>query len=282
MEKTDKVGESMQGSFMWNTIAFFSSSALFLNSIVLLSNFVCQAEDGIRDYTVTGVQTCALPICDAAHEGRMRGDDVADGWDVGAVQRAHEDGLRGPFGCRAFGRMRHGGQGPALAVDPAPAKAWRAPAQAQAGDQVGAAQHLHQVRGVADGAVLQAGQLDDEGSGHGGSGSSNGDFDVPVIRASLLAWLLVPLSRTTKMLHTSAETKPSSSPRTGLRSIALAGLLACGLPLAASAQGLDAQGLAALDTAIQPLAPRSEEHTSELQSPCNLVCRLLLEKKKVH
>src|SRR2546426_6584582 len=30
-----------------------------------------------------------------------------------------------------------------------------------------------------------------------------------------------------------------------------------------------------------PLA-RSEEHTSELQSPCNLVCRLLLEKKKKH
>src|SRR5256885_12301752 len=27
---------------------------------------------------------------------------------------------------------------------------------------------------------------------------------------------------------------------------------------------------------------RSEEHTSELQSPCNLVCRLLLEKKKNH
>src|SRR5205807_9412045 len=29
-----------------------------------------------------------------------------------------------------------------------------------------------------------------------------------------------------------------------------------------------------------PTGPRSEEHTSELQSPCNLVCRLLLEKKK--
>src|SRR5256885_5807176 len=27
---------------------------------------------------------------------------------------------------------------------------------------------------------------------------------------------------------------------------------------------------------------RSEEHTSELQSPCNLVCRLLLEKKTAH
>src|SRR5256885_2706838 len=29
-----------------------------------------------------------------------------------------------------------------------------------------------------------------------------------------------------------------------------------------------------------PTSRRSEEHTSELQSPCNLVCRLLLEKKK--
>src|SRR5256885_10018426 len=30
----------------------------------------------------------------------------------------------------------------------------------------------------------------------------------------------------------------------------------------------------------EPDDHRSEEHTSELQSPCNLVCRLLLEKKK--
>src|SRR5256885_5561753 len=36
------------------------------------------------------------------------------------------------------------------------------------------------------------------------------------------------------------------------------------------------------DRQAQPLGRerRSEEHTSELQSPCNLVCRLLLEKKK--
>src|SRR5256885_7868066 len=38
-------------------------------------------------------------------------------------------------------------------------------------------------------------------------------------------------------------------------------------------------------TECKPSSPvstlnRSEEHTSELQSPCNLVCRLLLEKKK--
>src|SRR5688500_12875118 len=32
--------------------------------------------------------------------------------------------------------------------------------------------------------------------------------------------------------------------------------------------------------AREQIYPRSEEHTSELQSPCNLVCRLLLEKKK--
>src|SRR5256885_6031557 len=33
---------------------------------------------------------------------------------------------------------------------------------------------------------------------------------------------------------------------------------------------------------VRAAAIRSEEHTSELQSPCNLVCRLLLEKKKKH
>src|SRR2546426_9156699 len=34
------------------------------------------------------------------------------------------------------------------------------------------------------------------------------------------------------------------------------------------------------ELASVPSCGRSEEHTSELQSPCNLVCRLLLEKKK--
>src|SRR5207244_12582732 len=34
------------------------------------------------------------------------------------------------------------------------------------------------------------------------------------------------------------------------------------------------------EVADHPRAPRSEEHTSELQSPDHLVCRLLLEKKK--
>src|SRR3989454_4314808 len=35
-----------------------------------------------------------------------------------------------------------------------------------------------------------------------------------------------------------------------------------------------------LEGALEDVGERSEEHTSELQSPCNLVCRLLLEKKK--
>src|SRR2546426_8805653 len=42
---------------------------------------------------------------------------------------------------------------------------------------------------------------------------------------------------------------------------------------AAAERGLGQEGLARG-------LHRSEEHTSELQSPCNLVCRLLLEKKK--
>src|SRR2546426_5823076 len=42
-------------------------------------------------------------------------------------------------------------------------------------------------------------------------------------------------------------------------------------------------GLASTSRTIEEdlgVTTRSEEHTSELQSPCNLVCRLLLEKKK--
>src|SRR5256885_9700175 len=38
--------------------------------------------------------------------------------------------------------------------------------------------------------------------------------------------------------------------------------------------------LTRVERAAQQRLERSEEHTSELQSPCNLVCRLLLEKKK--
>src|SRR5256885_6755605 len=43
---------------------------------------------------------------------------------------------------------------------------------------------------------------------------------------------------------------------------------------------MSSTGAAASLKPVRNVSNRSEEHTSELQSPCNLVCRLLLEKKK--
>src|SRR5256885_4036520 len=55
----------------------------------------------------------------------------------------------------------------------------------------------------------------------------------------------------------------------------------CNALVQAQARKLAAKPLSALiETKRLMKAGRSEEHTSELQSPCNLVCRLLLEKKK--
>src|SRR5258708_11752349 len=49
-----------------------------------------------------------------------------------------------------------------------------------------------------------------------------------------------------------------------------------------SRHGWHSAGVAAtINPAGRPKAVRSEEHTSELQSPDHLVCRLLLEKKKI-
>src|SRR2546427_9436760 len=65
-------------------------------------------------------------------------------------------------------------------------------------------------------------------------------------------------------------------------SIALALIVV--LPALADQQPASRQDQALVDLAAQILScsahPRSEEHTSELQSQSNLVCRLLLEKKK--
>src|SRR2546426_12796110 len=57
--------------------------------------------------------------------------------------------------------------------------------------------------------------------------------------------------------------------------LALAEAMACGRPVLAWASGGPVEVVG--DAGV---LARSEEHTSELQSPCNLVCRLLLEKKK--
>src|SRR2546430_5163309 len=47
---------------MLSNIPLLSSTCLFSNVSLLYFFFFFQAEDGIRDLTVTGVQTCALPI----------------------------------------------------------------------------------------------------------------------------------------------------------------------------------------------------------------------------
>src|SRR2546426_9290983 len=68
----------------------------------------------------------------------------------------------------------------------------------------------------------------------------------------------------------------------------VAGLLSWGGPVRRQvAAGLAGTPLMLCSCCITPIfqsvyerGARSEEHTSELQSPCNLVCRLLLEKKK--
>src|SRR6516162_10357718 len=51
------------------------------------------------------------------------------------------------------------------------------------------------------------------------------------------------------------------------------------LPIFSGSEGLDSSKH---EPHRSPDPERSEEHTSELQSPCNLVCRLLLEKKKTN
>src|SRR5256885_3233955 len=73
----------------------------------------------------------------------------------------------------------------------------------------------------------------------------------------------------------------SSAERRRLEGEKLAVRGECGLDLrqgrAAASRDHQLRGLVVDDALV---SARSEEHTSELQSPCNLVCRLLLEKKK--
>src|SRR5256885_10460989 len=81
----------------------------------------------------------------------------------------------------------------------------------------------------------------------------------------------------------------------GIRDYKVTGVQTCALPIsprAPSAQRRPRRSAGSTRSPTAPptpsrtaaagaAAPRSEEHTSELQSPCNLVCRLLLEKKKI-
>src|SRR2546426_9025511 len=75
----------------------------------------------------------------------------------------------------------------------------------------------------------------------------------------------------------------------GIRDYKVTGVQTCALPISTlfpykvtgvQTCALPIYKVTGVQTCALPI--RSEEHTSELQSPCNLVCRLLLEKKKRH
>src|SRR5690606_13024675 len=74
-----------------------------------------QAEDGIRDFHVTGVQTCALPISQMLRERAALFGHVAEGYwrDIGNIEeyrRAHDDILRGRVKIRLRGERRTTGR----------------------------------------------------------------------------------------------------------------------------------------------------------------------------
>src|SRR5438270_5016653 len=76
---------------------------------VSLYIFFFQAEDGIRDLTVTGVQTCALPICRGA--GLCPGREDAR---LGRLPRGHRLGRGDRQAAAETDRVRRPGDGPGL------------------------------------------------------------------------------------------------------------------------------------------------------------------------
>src|SRR2546426_7050878 len=85
--------------------------------------------------------------------------------------------------------------------------------------------------------------------------------------------------RSTLFPYTTLFRSPGA-PSNGVRFILYALDLA-GQPIATQPIGYaDLMDESSGNTQTLHVLVRSEEHTSELQSPCNLVCRLLLEKKK--
>src|SRR3989440_9600265 len=85
----------------------FSSFVFYIYSLLFFFFFFFQAEDGIRDLIVTGVQTCALPICH--HE--ERGAEERRAPRVAPDAHAALDQVRPLVGLQADeGRATEGGQ----------------------------------------------------------------------------------------------------------------------------------------------------------------------------
>src|SRR5256886_8565512 len=90
----------------WVPLVYYPYSAVISESCLSVFFFFFQAEDGIRDLTVTGVQTCALPIshvCQDQHAERQR--RIAAGVHLQRYRGAHPEIQRLP---RRDGRARPG------------------------------------------------------------------------------------------------------------------------------------------------------------------------------
>src|SRR5256885_11414191 len=81
----------------------------------------------------------------------------------------------------------------------------------------------------------------------------------------------LPAATTYNKLSSPTTAKPAAKPVSGIES---------GVLTPQHSNDVSQLGPAGTPPTRLLLTTRSEEHTSELQSPCNLVCRLLLEKKK--
>src|SRR5438132_14232765 len=62
------------------------------HSIMVVLFFFFQAEDGIRDHCVTGVQTCALPISEAAEDQGVLGGVIPHRYDAAAAGLSNDSG----------------------------------------------------------------------------------------------------------------------------------------------------------------------------------------------
>src|SRR5256885_11704363 len=102
-----------------------------------------------------------------------------------------------------------------------------------------------------------------------------------VIAAGILAYDFY-LEIRHRQAQATPEAAPTAAPHIRWRASLALALLAWGPLLIAAGIVVVPSGMAGVRVSQTKgtLPGRSEEHTSELQSPCNLVCRLLLEKKK--
>src|SRR5258706_7825448 len=79
----------------------FKNASQKLSHMVSIIFFFFQAEDGIRDWSVTGVQTCALPICVNPESRLMRADALRNTGQVEQARQAYLALLQGATTARA-------------------------------------------------------------------------------------------------------------------------------------------------------------------------------------